>query len=206
MTWEAPDSDAELLGRIRNDPDAVELFYRRHVGRVTGFAVRRCRRPEDVADLVAEVFLRVIEGSATYDSQRGEAVPWLLGVASHCLAARQRSEARGYNAVRRLAGRRLLEPDDYAELEARIDRSRLAPWLQAALEALADRDRQLFDLVHVEELTTDVAARALGLKPAAARMRLTRIRRRLRRLVSRESIGAPVSARTVLVTAQGDRR
>ncbi len=45
--------DEELVSLAGSDPDAFEELYRRTVGKVTGFAVRRCRTPEDVADLVA---------------------------------------------------------------------------------------------------------------------------------------------------------
>jgi DNA-directed RNA polymerase specialized sigma24 family protein len=49
------DSDARLLSRVPA-PEAVAALYERHVDAVFRFAVRRCRDPEDVADLVATVF------------------------------------------------------------------------------------------------------------------------------------------------------
>ncbi|MDQ2894265.1 MAG: hypothetical protein M3Y09_01245 [Actinomycetota bacterium] len=48
------ESDAELLGRVPA-ADAVAALYRRHVSAVFRFAIRRCRDPEDVADLVSTV-------------------------------------------------------------------------------------------------------------------------------------------------------
>jgi RNA polymerase sigma-70 factor (ECF subfamily) len=53
-------SDRELLATLRADPAAFELFYRRHVDRVIGYAARRLRKPADVADLVAATFATVL--------------------------------------------------------------------------------------------------------------------------------------------------
>src|SRR5947209_19799236 len=55
MDTESTDSgpaDEELLRRLSSDPAAFELFYRRHVDRVIGFAARRVTDPADAADLV----------------------------------------------------------------------------------------------------------------------------------------------------------
>ena len=59
----AESTDAELMRRAQTDPLALELLYRRHVGRVVAFAARRCREPQDVADLVAATFVSVIESA-----------------------------------------------------------------------------------------------------------------------------------------------
>ena len=50
--------DAELLKLVPR-PDAVAALYERHVDSVFRFAVRRCRSPEDVADLVSTVLVCV---------------------------------------------------------------------------------------------------------------------------------------------------
>jgi hypothetical protein len=41
MDMNTDTGDVELLGALRRDPAAFELFYRRHVDRVIGFAARR---------------------------------------------------------------------------------------------------------------------------------------------------------------------
>jgi hypothetical protein len=40
-------TDEDLLGRLSSDPAAFEVFYRRHVDRVVGFAARRVSEPAD---------------------------------------------------------------------------------------------------------------------------------------------------------------
>jgi DNA-directed RNA polymerase specialized sigma24 family protein len=72
-------TDEDLLGRLSSDPAAFEVFYRRHVDRVVGFAARRVSEPADVADLVAATFVTVLTAARGYDPERGEPGAWLLG-------------------------------------------------------------------------------------------------------------------------------
>ena len=175
--------DEHLIPVIGTDPEALETFYRRNVRRVVSFAARRGERPDDVADLVASVFVAAIESAHRFDSRRGGAVPWLLGIAVHEHARLRRRRGREAAAMRRLAGRSLLEGDDYQRLEDQIDAARLAPEVRAALEALPPRERELLELVSLDGLDQHEAAAALGVRPGTARMRLSRGRRKLQRLL-----------------------
>ncbi len=171
-------SDAELLALI-DDPRAFESFYRRHLQALLRFATRRCRSPEEAAELVSVVFLEVRTGASGYDRHRGGARPWLLGIATHCLADLRGERARTADAERRLGGMAQLDPNEYAEIEARIDAERLYPRLQRALERLSPAERDLLFLVEREGLKPAEAARALGIRPVTARVRLLRARRKL---------------------------
>ena len=177
------ESDAELLGRSP-DPDAVEAFYRRHVGTVMRFAVRRCSRPEDVADLVSITFLEVIGAAGTYDAKRGPARPWLLGIAARCLADHLRDSYRRAEAFQRLGAHPALTPDDAERVEGMIDAARLAEPLELGLRQLTDAERELLLLVAEEGLPVAEAGRALGIPAPAARMRLNRARRKLRPFIT----------------------
>ena len=186
-------SDRELLAAMRTDQGAFEVFYRRHVHLVTAYATRRSHRPEQVADLVTAVFLEVLAKSDRYDHSRGSrgtAVGWLLGITVTLLAEQRRVDTKEWHARRRLAGQRLLDADDYAALEAQIDASRLAPALAEALSLLPDGERELFDLVSLEGMSVVEASHALGIAPAAGRMRLARARRRARVALARWGITA----------------
>jgi RNA polymerase sigma factor (sigma-70 family) len=86
---------------------------------------------------------------------------------------------RATDAERRLGGMARLAPDEHAEIEARIDAERLYPRLQQALMRLSPAERELFTLVEREGLSPAEAARALGIHPVTARVRLLRARRRV---------------------------
>ena len=173
-------SDDGLLARARTDTDAFELFYRRHVERMIRFAARRAGDAHEVADLVADIFVAAIESVDRYDPRRGSAVAWLYGIANNVAADRWRGARRRGAAASRVAGRRLLDDDDVARIDARIDAERQRRELLEALGALPSPQREVLILVDVDGLEPAEAARALGIRPPNARMRLMRGRRRLR--------------------------
>jgi RNA polymerase sigma-70 factor (ECF subfamily) len=184
-----------LIGLIRTDPGALELLYRRHVGRVTSFAARRCREPQDVADLVAATFVTVIESAGAYDPGRGEVLPWILGIESHLIADRYRGLRREREVLARSLGERSLDEDDYARLEDQIDAARIGGAVGRALDRLDPAEREALLLAGHEELTSREAAAILGISPTAFRMRLSRARRALRRALDHDH-GEPLLAAT----------
>jgi DNA-directed RNA polymerase specialized sigma24 family protein len=70
-------SDEELLAAATADKAAFLEFYDRHVEQIVAFGVRRLGDPDQVADLVAEVFLAVLRSAGSYDPRRGTARAWL---------------------------------------------------------------------------------------------------------------------------------
>src|SRR6266702_2801709 len=112
---------AEPFARIGYDADAFAAFYREHVTAVTRFVARRVADPHTVADLTAEVFLAVIGSAGSYRPGRGTQVAWLYGIARNVIAGEHRRAAHELRTARRIAGHRLLNEDDIARLEERID-------------------------------------------------------------------------------------
>jgi RNA polymerase sigma factor (sigma-70 family) len=179
-------SDEELLVGIAIGPGFLPEFYRRHVARVTGLGVRRFSTPEDVADFVANVFLEVMRTAGSYDPRRGTAVAWLYGLAGHVAAGMHRQRQRAVEAERRLAGRTLLDADDYLRVEERIDAAAALRRVYRAIQRLPEADRRLLELVAVDGLGPGAAAKLLGITAVAARVRLVRARARLRALLAAE--------------------
>ena len=158
-----PATDEELLARAGTDPEAFAELYHRHFRRVVAFAVRRCARGGEVADLVAAVWLEVIGSADRYDPARGPALPWKLGIAANLSASETRRRAREQQAVDRLAGHRLLDEDETQLLEAKIDAARVAPRIREAMASLRAGERAMVELVVLDGLTSADAAVALGL-------------------------------------------
>lgn len=181
-------SDEELLGAAGRDPRAFEELYRRHVGKVVSFAARRCSSADEIPDLVAAVWLEVILSADRFDRRRGRAVPWLLGIAANLNASEARRRARRQEAARRLAGQRILDEDDHARLERQIEAAAVGPALREGLARLPAGERAVLELVALDGLTPAEAAETLGIRPAAARMRLARARRKLREGLADRSV------------------
>lgn len=176
---DAGDGDVQLLLALPDDVHAYETFYRRYVRRVTGFAATRCASAADVADAVALTFVRLLSAARRYDPERGDPAAFLMGIAANVLREQHRARRRHAALVSRLAGRDLLHTDDVERIEAAIDAARQRDQLDAAMDAVPAGERRMIELV-ADGRTPSQAADVLGITHGAARVRLSRARRRLR--------------------------
>jgi len=133
------------------------------LGAVTAYARRRGSADADA--LAAEVM--TIAWRRLADLPADDARPWLYATARNLLFSERRRAARTAAVA---------EPEHAAEPEL----AELDPDLARALESLSALDREALLLIAWEELTPSEAASALGINPAAFRVRLLRARRRLR--------------------------
>jgi RNA polymerase sigma-70 factor, ECF subfamily len=147
-----------------------EDLYRATYPRVLAYA-RSVASREDADDAVAETY--AIAWRRQRSIPRGAELGWLIGVTRRVLAntRRGRRRAGALHALLDLQPR-ALGPDP-AE---RIDDGEL----RAALLALSPLDRDAIVLTAWFDLSSADAAQALGITPAAFRMRAARARRRLR--------------------------
>jgi DNA-directed RNA polymerase specialized sigma24 family protein len=74
-------SDAEVIGRSRDEPEAFGLIYDRHAATVLRFLGRRVGA-EVAEGLVGELFRIAFERRKTFDASRATALPWLYGIGS----------------------------------------------------------------------------------------------------------------------------
>jgi RNA polymerase sigma factor (sigma-70 family) len=170
------------LARIAADPDAFEDFYREHIDAVQRFVARRVPDPHLAADLTADVFLAAIDSAHGYRPGRVEPIAWLYGIARNVVAGERRRFGRESRAGRRLPPiAELIEADDLARLHARIDAEAASRRLYEAMAGLSEGERAVLELVALEELSSGEAARVLGIRPVAARVRLHRARRFMQR-------------------------
>jgi RNA polymerase sigma-70 factor (ECF subfamily) len=137
-----------------------------------GYALRRTGRPEDAADVVAEVFLvawRRIDDVPAGDDAR----LWLYGVARRVLA----NQLRGARRRERLGD--LLRDELRVAVPPEPPGDESAGAVRSALERLSADDRELLRLVAWEGLTPAAVATVTGTPAATVRTRLHRARRRL---------------------------
>lgn len=161
------------------DAAGFALFYQQHFDAVLGFVTRRTDSAHLAADLTADIFLTALEQADGYDARRGAPIAWLYGISRNVLAAHFRGSAREQRAVSRIAGHRMLDDQDVAAIEGRIDAARAARLLAGQHAALSEPLRAVLDLVALDGLTTREAAQALGISAATARVRLHRARKAL---------------------------
>jgi RNA polymerase sigma-70 factor, ECF subfamily len=175
-------------------------YYRRHVDDVTCFVARRFDDPHTVADVVADVFLAVVDSGDAYRSAARDERAWLFGVARHVVSAEYRRAYRADSLTSRIAGRRLLDPDDIGRLEDRLIAENSGRALIAAMSGLPERQRAVLELVAVDGLGVSEAATALGISSVTARVTLHRARAALRRALPADSEAVLTTTSTTAFT------
>lgn len=166
-------TDGSLL-RAASDGDALafrELFDR-HVGSIRGFLTARVG-PDAAEDLTVETFTVAWSRRAAFDHRASSARPWLYGIATKLLQRHRTLEARWQRSVEAEAYAGAVASDD-PDLASRLDAC-----LVAAIGRLNARDREVLLLVALAELKVVEAAKAIGISPVSARIRLHRARRAL---------------------------
>ena len=173
-------SDAEVIGRSLNEPEAFGLIYDRHAATLLRFLGRRVSA--DVAEgVLGELFRIAFERRGTFDTSRGSALPWLYGIGSNLLLKHRRGEARRLRANARLAVAD--EAADRSRSAAALNARLLFPRVADAIEALPNDERQALLLFAWEDLSYQSVAEALELPIGTVRSRLNRARARLRELL-----------------------
>ncbi len=109
--------DDELLARVRSQPEAFGVFYRRYERSVLGYFMRRTGDPELAADLAAETFAAALVAVRRYTP--GGAGPWLFGIARHKLLRSLEKRRVEDRARRKLGWEPLVLDEDLLERVAR---------------------------------------------------------------------------------------
>lgn len=156
------------------------VVYRANMGRLTAFFARRCRDPQQVADLTSQTFVEAIASAHTYRGQ-GTPTAWLVAIARRVYARSIAEQAAGVELIDQLGGRLTLADNEIEDLAERIDAQRDGTTLMARAAQLNATEREAIELVDLVGLTPKDAARVLGVSANALRVRLFRAHNRLRK-------------------------
>ena len=156
-----------------------EAVYRDNIGPVTAFFARRCRDPQQVADLTSQTFVEAIKSARTFQG-RSSPTAWLIAIARRVYAHHLADRATGAALIDELGGRLVLAYDEVEDLAARIDAQRDGRALLERAAGLSGLEREAIELVDLMGLAPKDAAGVLGVSPNVLRVRLFRAHRRLR--------------------------
>ena len=171
-------SDAEVIGRSLDEPEAFGLIYDRHAATVLRFLGRRTGA-EVAEGLLGELFRIAFERRKMFDTSRESVLSWLYGIGANLLLKHRRSEARRLRASARMAADDETPNRRTPALDARL----LFPRVAAAIEALPAGEREALLLFAWEDLSYQSVAEALELPIGTVRSRLNRARAQLRELL-----------------------
>lgn len=176
----AIDDDELLMRAATGDGDAFACFYRRHVGAIVAYALRRTGDAEVAADLAAEVFAAALLACPRYRPGGPPALAWLYGIAANKLRESRRRGRVEAEARRRLAWQpQQLGEEDLAAVE-RMAEAHDESELLAAVAGLPHEQRDAIVARVVDEQGYDQIAARLVCSEAVVRQRVSRGLRTLR--------------------------
>jgi RNA polymerase sigma-70 factor (ECF subfamily) len=169
--------DAVLIEQSWREPEKFAGLYDRHAASIYRYVARRLG-DEAADDVVAQTFLDAFRRRSRYDLSRGDARPWLYGIAANVIGKHRRAEIRMWRALARTGIDPVAEEFD-DRVDNRVSASAVQRELAAALADLTDGDRDVLLLVAWADLSYEEVAAALAIPVGTVRSRLNRARRKV---------------------------
>lgn len=176
--------EPNLRARIRaGDPDAFGLIFDEYARAVYNLGLRLTANWSAAEDVVSLTFLEAWRLRARIEPGGESLQPWLLGIAVNVCRNLARASRRHQAALSRIPPPPAV-PDFAEELAGRLDDTAHLRQVAKALSGLRRGEREVIALCVWSDLDYATAARALGVPVGTVRSRLSRARRRLRKLAS----------------------
>lgn len=167
-------------------PD-FETAYDEHVWQVYGFFAYRVRNRAEAEDLTQQAFERALRAWGRYDPKKASVLTWLLSIARNLLIDH-------YRAGRGDRERPLADDEDWLGAADPSELVGLSPELEAALEQLGDREREIVALRFGGDLSGKQIAEMTGLSLANVQQILSRSLRRLKQALDAQAASGPTPA------------
>lgn len=180
MPEDIPEIARELVARARDGDDrALERLVEAAYPLVHRWSLVHTGDPADADDLTQDVLIRMIR---RLDSFRGNARfgTWLYSVTRNAAIDRQRRRSRRRRADEAPALCEALAGVDPVDPAHTLERRELDSLLRSFFDELPERQRQVFDLVELQGVSTIDVADRLGIEPVSVRAHLFKARRHLR--------------------------
>jgi RNA polymerase sigma-70 factor, ECF subfamily len=192
MRSEELSAERDLVSRLRGgDEGAFERLVREQGGRLLSVARRFLRDEEEARDAVQEGFLSAYRALDRFD-QGSRLSTWLHRIVINACLMRLRSRRRKpEDSIEDLLpkfqadGHQINHPTPEWEgsAETLLAQSQTRSIVRQAIDRLPESYRSVLLLRDIEELSTEEAARSLGVTENAVKIRLHRARQALRGLL-----------------------
>jgi RNA polymerase sigma-70 factor (ECF subfamily) len=175
--------EQELVERAPGDPEAFRRLYNLYLPRVYAYVGYRVGAVQDTEDVVADIFLKVVEELDRFEWRHSNSfAAWLFRIAHNLVANFHRDTGRAgtplpLDALPNVAANALLPEDS-------LLRKELFARLRDAIDALPARRREVVSLRYVAGLRNHEIAHVLGIDERTVGSTLSRALDELQRLLS----------------------
>ncbi|MCA9915915.1 MAG: sigma-70 family RNA polymerase sigma factor [Anaerolineae bacterium] len=182
------DEERDLITQLPENPAAFQRLYAHYFPRVFAYVAARVGREEDAEDIVAELFLTVVQQINRFEYRgEGSFTAWLFRIAYNAVQQFYRRERKRTHIpledLPHIQSRGLL-PDEALESKERFAR------LRQMISSLSDRRREIITLRFFGELRNQEIAEVLGLSEKTVASHLCRGLEDLQRKYQREDAEA----------------
>ncbi len=190
-------NDETLVSGLRaKDERAFEALLRCYMARLLSVARRFLKNEEDARDAVQEAFVAAFRAIDGFQSG-SKLSTWLHRIVVNAclmkLRTRRRHPEEGIEALLprfKPDGHQVEDSIDWnITAEEMVEREETRKLVRRSIEQLPDTYRVVLLLRDIEEMSTEETAEALGITPAAVKVRLHRARQALRTLLDRPMRG-----------------
>lgn len=175
--------DEELIVRIGNDDiTAFEELYRLTDQTVYAFILSILKNPQDAQDIMQDTYLKIRSAAHLYKKQ-GKPLAWIFTIARNlCLMKLRTASRTSDTSMDELEDSSYFASSDEHHVEDRMV-------LQAALDILAEEDRQIVILHAVSGLKHHEIAKSLGMPLSTVLSKYNRSLKKLKKyLIEKESM------------------
>ena len=183
--------ESGLLARaIAGDSNAFNDLVTIHQHRTARLVQRLLGWPDDVEDVVQEVFVDVLRNLSRFDG-RSTLLTWMTRITINRSRTHQRRQWLQRAVLQRFQQRLPVKasPTPHDSLAAQ----ETVQEVRTAIRGLKPRDREILVLRYLEELPIEEIAKTLNLSRGAVDVRLTRARTRLENVLKLPSLLPSVS-------------
>jgi len=151
--------DANLLARVAGGDlgHPLEELYDRYAGRLHGLGLRLLGDPGLAEELVQETFVRLWQSAGRYDPQRGSVPGFVFAIARRlAVDLYRRPSSRPFAELEEADRGTVRDPDDA------VDALLVGLNVRDALSSLPDGQREVLELLYLQDLTQRQVADRVG--------------------------------------------
>jgi len=168
------DEERDLVERARRDRAAFTQLYRRYYDDVTSYVYRRLGDMHATEDVVADVFLAVMQSLRRYQYRGIPLKAWLYRIATNSVnrwLRRNRRYVLGHPVTAQDGSEAVFVPRERADAAA----------AREAMLALSPKHQTVLSLHYLEGLSVEEVASVIGCRVGTVKSRLSRGRESLQR-------------------------